>query len=148
LWRKNSAKSRTFTVLWSQIHIAASITVKSSSHGPSVIESGLGRQGLRTSSRDLCTENKTKTETLTVGVEILRKLDSSDVETRDVGLDNTRPVKCETKTLAQNTPFPQIDIIGAMVIDKRVRGKIIRSVLCNIVCNNCAQCNARTYEQT
>ena len=22
------------------------------------------------------------------------------------------------------------------------------SVLCNIVCNNCAQCNAHTYEQT
>jgi len=30
-------------------------------------------------------------------------------------------------------PFPQIDIIGAMVIVWRVRGKIIRSVLCNIV---------------
>jgi len=45
-------------------------------------------------------------------------------------------------------PFPQIDIIGAMVIVWRVRGKIIRSVLCNIACNNCAQCNARTYEQT
>jgi len=30
----------------------------------------------------------------------------------------------------------------------RVRGKIIRSVLCSIVCNNCAQCNAHTYEQT
>jgi len=26
--------------------------------------------------------------------------------------------------------------------------KIIRSVLCNIVCNNCAQCNTQTYEQT
>ena len=45
-------------------------------------------------------------------------------------------------------PFPQIDIIGAMVIVWRVRGKIIRSVLCNIVCNNCAQYNADTYEQT
>ena len=44
--------------------------------------------------------------------------------------------------------FNQIDIIGAMVIVWRVRGKIIRSVLCNIVCNNCVQCNARTYEQT
>ena len=44
-------------------------------------------------------------------------------------------------------PFPQIDIIGAMVIVWRVRVKIIRSVLCNIVCNNCAQCNAHTYEQ-
>ena len=31
----------------------------------------------------------------------------------------------------------------------RVRGKFIRSVLCNIVRNNCAQCNnAHTYEQT
>jgi len=45
-------------------------------------------------------------------------------------------------------PFPQIDIIGAVVIVWRVRGKTIRSVLCNIVCNNCAQCNAHTYEQT
>jgi len=26
--------------------------------------------------------------------------------------------------------------------------KTIRSVLCNIVCNNCAQCDAQTYEQT
>ena len=26
----------------------------------------------------------------------------------------------------------------------RVRGKIIRYVLCNIVCNNCAQCDAHT----
>ena len=45
-------------------------------------------------------------------------------------------------------PFPQIDIIGAMVIVWRVREKIIRSVLWNIVCNNCAQCIAHTYEQT
>ena len=45
------------------------------------------------------------------------------------------------------SPFPQIDIIGAKVIVWRVRGKIIRSVLCNIVCNNCAQCNGHTYEQ-
>ena len=44
-------------------------------------------------------------------------------------------------------PFPQIDIIGAMVIVWRVRGKIIRSVLCNIVCN-CAQCHAHSSEQT
>jgi len=43
-------------------------------------------------------------------------------------------------------PFPQIDIIGAVVIVWRVRGKTIRSVLCNIVCNNCA--HAHTYEQT
>ena len=44
--------------------------------------------------------------------------------------------------------YPQIEIIGTMMIVWRVRGKIIRSVLCNIVCNNCAQCNAHTYEQT
>jgi len=47
-----------------------------------------------------------------------------------------------------HTPFPEIDIIGAMVIVWRVRGKIIRSVLCSIVCNSCAQCNAHTYEHT
>ena len=41
--------------------------------------------------------------------------------------------------------LPRIDIIGAMVIVRRVRGKIIRSVLCNIVCNNCAQCSAHTW---
>ena len=31
-----------------------------------------------------------------------------------------------------------------------LEGKVcsIRSVLCNIVCNNCAQCDAHTYEQT
>ena len=46
------------------------------------------------------------------------------------------------------SPFPPIGIIGAMMIFWRVRGKIIRSVLCNIGCNNCAQCNAHTYEQT
>jgi len=39
-------------------------------------------------------------------------------------------------------PFPQIDIIGAMMIVWRVRGKIIRSVLCSIVCSSCAQCSA------
>jgi len=42
-------------------------------------------------------------------------------------------------------PFPQIDIIGAMVIVWRVRGKIITSVLCNIVLSNCAQCSAHTW---
>jgi len=29
-----------------------------------------------------------------------------------------------------------------------VRGKIIRSALCSIMCNNCAQYNAHRYEQT
>ena len=48
----------------------------------------------------------------------------------------------------QSPPFPQIDIIRAVVIVWRVRGKTIRSVLCNIVCNNCAQCDAHIYEQT
>jgi len=57
-------------------------------------------------------------------------------------LDNTRidyPVP---------PPFSQIDIIAAMMIVWRVRGKIIRSVLCSIVCNNCAQCSAYTYGQS
>jgi len=48
----------------------------------------------------------------------------------------------------QISPFPQIDIIGTMVIVWRVRGKIIGSVLCKLVCNSCAQCNAHTYEWT
>ena len=46
------------------------------------------------------------------------------------------------------SPFPQIDIIGAVVIVWMVRGKTIRSVLCSIVSNSCAQCDAHTYEQT
>ena len=45
-------------------------------------------------------------------------------------------------------PFPQIDIIGAVVIVWRVRGKTIRSVLRNIVCNNCAQCDAHMNRLT
>jgi len=44
--------------------------------------------------------------------------------------------------------YGQIDIIRAVVIVWRVRGKIIRSVLCNIVYNNCTQWTAHTYEQT
>jgi len=43
--------------------------------------------------------------------------------------------------------FPQTDIIGAVVIVWRARGKIIRYVLCSIVCNNCTQWTAHTYEQ-
>jgi len=49
-------------------------------------------------------------------------------------------------TKGVNFPFPQIDIIGAMVIVWRVRGKIIRSVLCSIMHCICVQCNAHTYE--
>jgi len=46
--------------------------------------------------------------------------------------------------LAQSL-FPQItDIIGAMVIVWRARGKLIRSLLCSIMCNNCSQCSAHT----
>jgi len=36
-------------------------------------------------------------------------------------------------------PFPEIDITGTVVIVWRARGKIIRSVLCSIVCNNCTE---------
>jgi len=46
--------------------------------------------------------------------------------------------RLEWSSVVGDPPFPQIDIIGAMVIVWRVRGKIIRSVRCNIVCNNCA----------
>jgi len=53
--------------------------------------------------------------------------------------------KCEVFDI---TPFPQIDIIGAVLIVWRVKGKIIRSVLCNTLRNNCAQCNKHTYERT
>ena len=40
--------------------------------------------------------------------------------------------------------FPQIDMSGATMIVWRVRGKIIGYLLCSIVCNNCARCNAQT----
>ena len=39
-------------------------------------------------------------------------------------------------------------LFSRLAIVWRVRGKTIRSVLCNIVCSNCAQCDAHTYEQT
>jgi len=55
---------------------------------------------------------------------------------------------CQLHMVMADPPFPQIDIIGVMVIVWIVRGKIIRSVLCNTVYNNCAQCNAHTYEET
>ena len=54
--------------------------------------------------------------------------------------------RLSSKTVKRyHNPLPQIDIIGAMVIVWRVRVKIIRSVLCNSVCNNCAQCDAHTW---
>jgi len=43
------------------------------------------------------------------------------------------------------SPLPEIDIIEAVMIIWRVRGKIISSVLYSIVCNNWAQCNAHTW---
>ena len=46
-----------------------------------------------------------------------------------VGIGGSIPT-CKS---SDNSPFPQIGTIGAMVIVWRVRGKIIRSVLCNIV---------------
>ena len=66
---------------------------------------------------------------------------------------SVRPTQCQmmcsiVRLLVSVAPFPQIDIIGDAVIVWRVRGKTIRSVLCNIVCNNCAQCDAHTYKQT
>jgi len=59
-----------------------------------------------------------------------------------------RPTICFMVSDIAQPPFPQIDIIGDVVIVWRVRVKTVRSVLCNIVCNNCAQCDAHTYEQT
>jgi len=44
--------------------------------------------------------------------------------------------------------FPQIDSISAVPVVGWVREKIISSDLFSIVCNNCAQYNAHTYEQT
>jgi len=51
--------------------------------------------------------------------------------------------------------YPSLQPCGVFGLDTyipwtswRVRGKTIGSVLCNIVCNNCAQCDAHRYEQT
>jgi len=44
-------------------------------------------------------------------------------------------IKTVHSSEALSAPLSQINIIEAMVIVWRVRGKIIRSVLCNIVCN-------------
>jgi len=44
-----------------------------------------------------------------------------------------------------DSPFFQIDVIGATTIVWRVRGKIIRCVLCSIVCISCAQCSAHIW---
>jgi len=67
---------------------------------------------------------------------------------RELGSTVSSPMKPMCIVLIRITPIPQIDIIGAVMIVWRVRGKTIRSVLCNIVCNSCAQCDAHTYEPT
>jgi len=64
------------------------------------------------------------------------------------GIAGCLTLLCIGCTSVVRPPFPQIDIIGDVVIVWRVRGKTIRSVLCNIVSNNCAQCDAHTHEQT
>jgi len=57
-----------------------------------------------------------------------------------VHLAHSSADQIQLKMFYQAPPVPQIDIIGAMVIVWRARGKIItRSVLCSIVCNNCTQ---------
>jgi len=45
-------------------------------------------------------------------------------------------------------PFPSNRHHRSCGVCLEGKGEIIRSVLCNIVCNNCAQCDAHTYEQT
>jgi len=54
-------------------------------------------------------------------------------------------LRLSPKILCWGSPFPQIDITGAVMIVWRVRGKTIRSVLCSIMCNNCAQCSAHIW---
>jgi len=61
--------------------------------------------------------------------------------------DNLLKNNYNTTQVSAVAPFPQIDI-GAMMIVWKVKGKIIRSVLCSIVCSYCAQCNAHIYERT
>jgi len=53
-----------------------------------------------------------------------------------------------TKAVYRSGCLPQIDIIRAVVIVWRVRGKLSGLFCATIVCNNCAQCDAHTYEQT
>jgi len=45
------------------------------------------------------------------------------------------------------SPSPPVDVIWAMMIVRRIRGKIIGTVLCCVVYDNCAQCYAHTHEQ-
>jgi len=55
----------------------------------------------------------------------------------------------DSSSSSSSSPIPQIDIISAMMIVWKENGKnFIRFVLCNIVCESCAQCNVHTYEQT
>jgi len=43
------------------------------------------------------------------------------------------------------TPSPPVDIVWAMVIVWRIRGKIIRTVLCCVVYSSCTQWYAHTH---
>ena len=59
---------------------------------------------------------------------------------RNIGPWKHRTDHSDRIGLCMGTTTPHRPFLG--------RGKTIRSVLCNIVCNNCAQCDAHTYEQT
>ena len=69
------------------------------------------------------------------------------LQSHQVHLTMLQYYTCMQCTQNNTYPFPQINIIGAMVTVWGVRGKIIRFVLCNIVRNNCAQCNEHTYNR-
>jgi len=56
--------------------------------------------------------------------------------------------KLSINTLGLQPPLPSNRHHRSSGDRLECKGKTIRSVLCNIVCNNCAQCDAHTYEQT
>jgi len=58
-------------------------------------------------------------------------------------IKNKLRIGADATTTPSSLP-PVKPIIRAVVIVWRVRGKTIRSVLCNIVCNTCAQCDEQT----
>ena len=57
----------------------------------------------------------------------------------------TSPVSLTPASVTPHPLFSQIESMEAVVIVWRVGGKIIRSDVCRIVCNNCAQCSAHTH---
>jgi len=60
---------------------------------------------------------------------------------RDVKLQLTNSL---SKYFTDTPPPPPVDIIWAMVVSW-IRGEIIRTVLCCVVCDNCEQWYAHTY---